>query len=150
MPEPLANVYDSMFSISINNLGVDIDGFLEKVKNYVIQQEALGFTFQEVIQELEAQQENGLGLFAQIGGDIERQVEDGLNRIFQIESNQGIAEKVIWQLDPEAEHCESCLYQASLGARPINEVPIPGSQPTIGKDNCEIYCKCSLIPSLEG
>jgi hypothetical protein len=102
--------------------------------------------------ELDDSLNNGQMIFKDLIGSVEREMDYGLNLEYQISSNVPAgdlppgSEMVKWTLEPSAEHCDSCLYQASLPARDIATVPIPGTQPTQGETNCTSFCKCSLVP----
>jgi len=48
-----------------------------------------------------------------------------------------------WELDPGAEHCDTCLQYAANSPYPANALPgIPGQAPTL----CNGSCRCSLVP----
>jgi hypothetical protein len=98
---------------------------------------------------------NGQAIFKDLLSAVEGELDYGLGLEYQISSNfpagkmPAGAEMVKWTLDPAAEHCDSCLYQASLPARDIATIPVPGSQPTVGEKNCRVYCRCTLEPVMD-
>jgi hypothetical protein len=67
---------------------------------------------------------------------------------FQVGRVDAIAEsgdQFLWQLDPGANHCETCLEYSAGGPYTLDElvttVGIPGDAPTI----CDGGCRCNLI-----
>jgi hypothetical protein len=117
------------------------------IQQYFREQVALGRNPLDVIAELEDSRKNDLGLLRKITGGVEGRLISGGNMAFQEAANKlpdGLYE---WELDPFAEHCDSCLYQSQQGPREFSEIPIPSTQPTHGKDNCTSYCKCQIVPA---
>jgi len=50
---------------------------------------------------------------------------------------------IAWELDPGAEHCDTCLEYEAGSPYPANALPgIPGQAPTL----CNGSCRCSLVP----
>lgn len=134
------------FRVWVKRLETFYDNFERKVENYIAAQRAVGRPEREILAELEADKNSGRAIFNEFVGGVEREMDWGMNTEFQVASNvpakplpEGF-EMVKWTLNPSAEHCDSCLYQAKQPARKITEIPIPGSQPTVGEDNCTRYC----------
>jgi len=63
---------------------------------------------------------------------------------YQLGSAQAIfgqQEIIVWNLDPEAEHCPTCLEYSAIRYFTIDTLPgIPGQAPTI----CDGGCRCYL------
>jgi hypothetical protein len=117
-----------------------------RLRQDYLEKRALGRTTEDILSEWEASRKGDLGLMRQITSGIELKLDTAGNTIFQLESNnlEGEGELFKWTLDPSAEHCDSCLHQASLGARAFQDIPIPTTQPTHGETNCTAYCKCTI------
>ena len=152
MPEFQTRQETNLFRVFVKRLETVYDNFEKRLADHVAGELALGKTRTQVLGELTESFENNQSIFKELLGSVEREMDWGLNLEYQVSSNvptkalpEGF-ELVKWTLDPAAEHCDSCLYQASLPERSIAVVPIPGSQPTVGADNCGPYCKCSLEP----
>lgn len=143
-----SNVERNMFSIFVDKMKLVYDQFVQELAIYVKEQRILGRSDNEIITELEESQKSGTGIFKDLVGQIEAIHDDSLFTHFQITSNNFPNEKTklfVRQLDPAAEHCDSCIYEANLPPRPLSKVVIPGMQQLHGKKNCERYCKCSIV-----
>ena len=147
MPEVATRMEGSVFTLFVKRLNTVYDSFERKMADYVSSRVALGADRNTVLRQILADLENGTGIFEKLLNDAKYEVDFGTNQSYQVAANEALAsEKVEWVLDPDADHCDSCLAQAGMGARAREEVPFPGMQPTIGETNCERYCKCSLVP----
>jgi hypothetical protein len=152
MPSFAQGLEQTFFRVWARRWDTVYDNFEKKLRDHIASQVALGRSQKDVLTELDDSLNNGQMIFKDLIGSVEREMDYGLNLEYQISSNfpagkmPAGAEMVIWTLDPAAEHCDSCLYQASLPARDIATIPVPGSQPTVGEDNCRVYCRCSLEP----
>lgn len=135
-----------VFELYVQRVNTAYSNFEGRLADYIQTRIAFGQTREGIIAELLADLQNGSGIFKDLVGQVGYETDFGLNAEYQVASNEDVGEVVKWTLDPSAEHCDSCLHQASLGPRPIEEVPFPGFQPTEGKTNCERYCKCTLEP----
>lgn len=130
--------------------------FIEKANNiynyqannlriYIKQQRKLGFTVKEIFDKINYDYKHNTGVYRDYTGQLEKEITAAINLTFNSEANDYKDDGLyVWELDPAAEHCDSCMYQASRGALPIDRFPIPGTQETRGT-NCESYCKCTLI-----
>ena len=148
MPELATRTESNVFSLYVRRLNTVYDSFERRMADHIATRVGLGADRNTVLLELLDDLENETGIFSKLGSDAKYEVDFGTNQSYQVASNEGQAkDKVIWQLDPEADHCDSCLAQANMGERTWDEVPFPGMQPTIGETNCERYCKCTLIPA---
>ena len=138
----------NFFRVYVRGWNTLYDEIERESQQYVQEQLALGRTPKEILLELEQSRDNGLGLFRRFAGRVESRMDLGINVTFQLSSNRPVETATMyeWKLDPFAEHCDSCLAQSKMGPRPFDEIPYPSSQPTIGKTNCEAYCKCQLVP----
>lgn len=137
----------TMFRLTLENMGIDLDAYTQKVVNYVDGLRAQGFSPEEIVAALEADQKNSIGVFADLRGSIEKQIDVAMNRMFQISSNEPVGESselVHRVLDPAAEHCDTCVYLANLPPMPISEIEYPGMQTTHGETNCGSYCACTI------
>jgi len=146
MPELTTRLESNMFSLYVDRLNTVYSAFEGQLADYVKTQSALGRSRDEILRQLNTDLANGTGIFQDLLSNTQYETDFGLNGAYQIASNEGIGRKVSWTLDPNAEHCDSCLAQSRMGPRNLADVPFPGTQPTIGETNCERYCKCTLIP----
>ena len=138
----------NMFKVYVQSLNNVFDNFEKGLKQHILKQKALGRTGKDIFKELIADKKNGRGLYKELIGKVEKSVDESLFTQFQLAGNSYKATDTKlykWQLDPIAEHCDSCLFQDSRGELPINQFPIPGTQPTNGETNCNEYCKCQLV-----
>jgi hypothetical protein len=119
------------------------DTFYADLRNQFLIDKQLGISPQETLKRLEGQYKNMTGLFGTLNSQLKKELSETLNTTYQYSSNnygadaKGLYE---WVLEPTAEHCDSCLYQAGRGALSINEFPVPGFQSLHGENNCEHYC----------
>jgi len=134
-----------IFAIFTDKPNTEYTYFEMKLSDYIKARMALGASRAEVFTELNNDLRNGEGVFRALMGAVDHEVDFGLNGSYQVASNEGVGEVVKWTLNA-SEHCDSCLYQASLPPRQMSEIPFPGFQPQHGKTNCERYCKCTLEP----
>ena len=142
----------NFFKVFLKGWNSLYDDIQREAELYFQEQMALGRNPRDILVDLEESRDNGLGLFRKFAGRLEGRVDYGINTLFQIASNapmEQTGELMLWKLDPYAEHCDSCKFQSQQGPRPFSEIPWPGSQPTVGKTNCEIYCKCQIVPAKE-
>lgn len=146
MPDLTTQTGGNFLKVFVQSWNSFAEQMEQKIFDYFRQQVSLGRSTQDVIRELEESQKAGTGIFKRLMGEAELNLENGLNTVFQIESNNFQADLVEWVLDPTAEHCDSCLAQAAKGPRPMDEMPLPSTQPTIGETNCHVFCKCTLQP----
>ena len=62
---------------------------------------------------------------------------------FQLGSAQGIFDQqdiIVWNLDPEAEHCDTCLEYSAIRYFTQDTLPgVPGQAPTICNGGCRCY-----------
>jgi len=147
MPRFTTKTQQTMFRISLESLNIDMGAFTAQLTNRIDELLAQGFSVDEITASLESAQKDGSGLFKTFTGDIERQVDVGLNRLFQLSSNEPLAQAdrlVRRVLDPAAEHCDTCVYLAGLPPMSIDQIEYPSMQLTHGETNCEAYCKCSI------
>jgi len=136
-----------MFSLFVRRLNTVWDNFERKLEDHIRTQRVFGLSQREIYTALQSDLDGSQSVFGDLIGGAQRETDFGLNASYQVASNEGIAaEMVVWTLDPEAEHCDSCLAQSAMGARRRDVVPFPGFQPTAGESNCERYCKCTLEP----
>jgi hypothetical protein len=138
-----------MFSLFMKKADSMYDLFVQDLMKEIEIDQALGIPIKQTVARLQAQYETGTGVYKNYSGQIQKELSNALAITFQKESNDfGEEDKnalYVWQLEPEAKHCDSCLYQASRGELSINEFPIPTMQPLNGETNCERYCKCTLV-----
>ena len=147
MPELATRMESNVFTLYVRRLNTVYDSFERRMADYVATRVGLGEDRNVVLRQILVDLENNTGIFEKLLNDAKYEVDFGTNQSYQVAANETIAtQKVEWTLDPEAEHCDSCLAQAGMGARTREEVPFPGMQPTIGETNCERYCKCTLTP----
>lgn len=149
MPNFTSPKQRQMFVVSLESMGIDIESFHSQLGNYVDSLRAQGFTPEEILATLEAERAQEIGIFKTLSGDIQRQVDVALNRMFQLSSNEPMAEagKLVQRvLNPAAEHCDTCQYLASLPPMPIEQIEYPGMQATHGETNCAAWCKCTIEP----
>lgn len=139
-------VEQGLFKVYVEKMDNVYTHFTDNLRTHLLKQRALGISDNEIIKGLQADQENGQGLFKKLAGDIESNIDETSFGLFGSFSNNwnDTVNLYDWILDPSAEHCDSCLFQAGRGSLPINEFPIPGTQPTEGATNCNEYCKCTL------
>ena len=146
MPDLETRIETNMFSLYVRRLGNVYDAFEKKLSDHIQSRLAVGMSRDKIKRQLQSDLDAEQTIFGALVSQAEHETDFGLNAEYQISSNEAIAEMVVWTLDPEAEHCDSCQHQAGLPARPIESVPFPGFQPTVGETNCERYCKCTLEP----
>lgn len=147
MPPLETRTQRGLFSIYTAGLETIASTIPEKMANYVRSQIILGRSRQEIFEQLEREQAGGTGFYADILSSVNKELDAILNREYQVASNEQLGTGLVkWTLNPDAEHCDSCLHQASLPPRLISEIPLPTTQPTHGETNCGIYCKCTLEP----
>lgn len=146
MPEVRTRTEGNIFSLYVERLNTVYGTFERRLSDHIKARQALGLSREQVLSELRDDLDGQQSVFNSLVSDAIHETDFGLNTSYQVASNENIAERVIWTLDPEAEHCDSCMHQAGLGPRSYDEVPFPGSQPTVGETNCERYCKCTLEP----
>ncbi|TAK57879.1 MAG: hypothetical protein EPO24_09430 [Bacteroidetes bacterium] len=139
-----------LFQLYVARINNTFQEFENELRLYLIEQRLSGKSDATILSELVESQNNGRGIFKDLAGAIEKRVDGTGFKLFQHASNNfaDTRTKYVWQLDPSAEHCDSCLYQASRGELGINEFPIPGSQETHGETNCNEYCKCTLVKAV--
>jgi hypothetical protein len=125
------------------------DDFESKIQNEIATRRLMGESEENIINSLNADLKNEQGIFKELSGRIQGDVDKSLYGVFQINSNDTIqGEADLWkrQLDPAAEHCDACIYEASQKPRPYDKVPLPGMQLNHGDTNCRSYCMCTIIP----
>ena len=155
MPDFRTTQESNLFKVWIQRLKTVYTNFEQKMTDHVSGQLALGRSRTDIVAELKDNLANNQSIFKELLGSVEREMDWGLNLEYQVSSNVPTkalppgSELVKWTLEPAAEHCDSCLYQAGLPARDIATIPIPGSQPTSGETNCTQWCKCTLEPVVE-
>jgi len=148
MPELKTRLESNMFTLYVQRLNTVYDNFEKKLEDHIRSRSAMGLSRNAILRELQADLDGTQAVFGDLVGQAQHETDFGLNAEYQVASNEGIAsEMVVWTLDPEAEHCDSCLAEASKGPRRRDQVPFPGFQPTQGETNCERYCKCTLEPA---
>jgi len=137
----------NIFTVFAKRAGTIYDTFQANLEDYILRQRALGVSREEIVRRLIADANNGQHIFRELAGDIEKELDISLFQGFQASSNppDGSGALYHWELDDSAEHCDSCLYQASRGDLTIDQFPIPSNQETHGETNCETYCKCTLV-----
>lgn len=149
MPELGSQTETNIFRIFLRGFETIADSQQKRVRDFIDQRLALGYSREEIVRQLEIELESSSGIFKELIGAIEKQIDMGLNTVYQVSSNEplaGVAKLFQWTLDPIAEHCDSCLYQAKLPPRSFDIIPYPSTQPTVGESNCQTYCKCTLEP----
>lgn len=147
MPDIQTQTESNIFTLYVKRLNTVYDNFERRLSDYVDARRALGISQREIYRQLLDDLDNGQAIFGDLVGQAARETDFGLNASYQVASNERIATKVKWTLNPQAEHCDSCLHQASLPPRTYDQVPFPGFQPTHGETNCTQYCKCTLEPA---
>jgi hypothetical protein len=148
MPELNTRLESNMFTLYVQRLNTVYDNFEKKLEDHIRVRSAMGYSRQDILSELQADLDGGQAVFGDLLGQAQHETDFGLNAEYQVSSNELLnSDKVVWTLDPEAEHCDSCLAQASMGPRKMEDVPFPGFQPSVGESNCERYCKCTLEPA---
>jgi len=82
--------------------------------------------------------------FADEVGRVDMMSESLTWQAYQLGMTQGLFETsdiVTWNLDPGAEHCDTCLEYSAIRYFTIDTLPgIPGAAPTI----CDGGCRCWL------
>ena len=133
-----------IFSQGFNTMANEMES---SIRQHFNEQVALGRSPLDVLNELESARTDDSGLLRRITAGVEGRLDLGTATLFQIGSNDPLrdaAEFFVWRLDPTAEHCDSCLYQASLPPRKYEDIPFPTTQETVGETNCTRYCKCTV------
>ena len=147
MPILNTQIEQNVFKLFVQRVLMNYSVLEQRLTDHVRTQLLLGRSRKEILDELTVSLNNGMGIFKQLSGDLRSSLEFGLNTTFQVASNEPLKEAkamMKWTLNPSAEHCESCLFQASQPPRPFGKIPFPGSQPTHGDSNCTSYCRCTL------
>lgn len=140
-------------AISVSNLETRLqfalETYLARIRQRATELTGAGVNVDEVQRILLQDIENQTGEFSQLVGDI------GLNidrSIFQVSSDVSIemvrevSDQFKWELEPSAEHCDTCLERSNMKAQSMEfweNIGLPGSGTTT---ICGIYCKCSLEP----
>lgn len=148
MPDLRSDIERDAFRVSALKIGLVYDNFERELAAHVQLRRAAGLSDAQIEAELTRAYEAKSGIFGTLIGRAQKEVDTALNLEFQISSNkaQPVSSQVLWTLNPQAEHCDSCLFQASQGPRDIANVPVPGLQPQHGETNCQEYCRCTLVP----
>ena len=144
MPDTESGLEYAIFAVFMDKLNTQYTYFEMNMGDYIKARMATGMTRGQVLLSLKSELAGGTGVFKDLLNSVNHELDFGLNGSYQIASNEGVGETVVWTLNPGAEHCDSCRHQASLGPRKMSEIPFPGFQPHEGKTNCERYCKCTL------
>jgi hypothetical protein len=149
MAKLTTNITDKMFRIYVDVAQNIFDKHVKDLRAEVAKMKTVGMDNKNIMAKLEADRVAGTGIYADMNGALASELNNELNLIYQSESNNFSNDNALylWQLDPAAQHCDSCLYQAARGALPISAFPVPSYQETHGETNCNDYCKCTLVPA---
>jgi hypothetical protein len=146
-------IFSNDFTLFAGSVQNAFDDFVNRLNQEAQRRIATGLSPDEAMAQIDADFRNNGPLLRRLTGDIGQAVDFGANTTFQRTSNpvpkitKGKGAPLFeWTLDPAAEHCESCLHQASLPPRSFDDIPLPTQQPTHGDSNCREYCKCTLTP----
>ena len=138
----------SLFAGRVNNTVFDAS---RRIQQYVDELMASGMSRIEAVNEIEADLRTRGPLYRSLASDIGLAVDFMANRTFQRASNppptaaeKEAGAKFVRVLNPDAEHCDSCLYEASLPPKDFDEINLPGQQPTHGESNCREFCMCTI------
>jgi len=126
------------------------DAWAEAIKDiaqYTQRARTLGMSGDVIVDRLLGDLDNSTGIFKTMLGKYEGAQTKLIDTVSQVDSNEGIkesAELFRWELEDLAEHCNTCLANASLEPQTWDaweELGIPGA----GNTDCGQYCKCTLV-----
>lgn len=139
----------NLFRLYVVRANSIYDEFESKIQTEIKTRQLLGLSNAEILSSLESDLENSEGIFKELSGQIQGITDKSMYNVFQSNSNDTIRDAAdLWvrQLDPAAQHCDSCIYEANQPPRPYEKIPLPGMQLNHGDTNCKSYCMCTIMP----
>jgi len=146
MPKAVVKT-QTLFQIYIDEATSAYEGMIADVENSIARMETLGMSREAIYDRLKSNLDNDEGVFSTFKGRLSKSVQSLIDTTSQVESNEAIkesAELFRWELEDLADHCDTCLANASLEPQTWDaweELGIPGA----GNTDCGQYCKCTLV-----
>jgi len=146
MPKAVVKT-QTLFQIYIDEATSAYEGMIADVENSIARMETLGMSREAIYDRLKSNLDNDEGVFSTFKGRLSKSVQSLIDTTSQVESNEAIkesAELFRWELEDLADHCDTCLANASLDPQTWDaweELGIPGA----GNTDCGQYCKCTLV-----
>jgi hypothetical protein len=137
---------DVMFKLWVESAEAAYDQLEQSLEIAISRMKAMGMSNKEILSRLEMNMNHGTDIFGKFEGNIEGQVDHLVGGIAQADSNTFPDEEMLqWELEPGAEHCETCLERAAMAPKSFVEwadLGLPGA----GNTECDGYCRCTLLP----
>ena len=146
MPKAVVKT-QTLFQIYIDEASSAYEVMIADVENSIARMETLGMSREAIYDRLKSNLDNDEGVFSTFKGRLSKSVQSLIDTTSQVESNEAIkesAELFRWELEDLADHCDTCLANASLEPQTWDaweELGIPGA----GNTDCGQYCKCTLV-----
>lgn len=139
----------TVFGIWFETLEARLKQFWFEIGKEIETLRALGFSDEDIFNELSQQLRNRQGIFTRLKGIVESAADKNISVVTQIRANEEQRKSSrlwVWVLDPTVKnHCEDCLRNSKEEPHPFEWWEKLGL-PAYGTTACKQYCHCTIMP----